>query len=339
MGRRVREMFDKSMLGLPVLLFAASCVPAAEAGQGGARFGSLTPATAAAQPPVPTATEEPPPPEILAKEIAPGDPARPFDIGPASHDDVQSALECLTAAIYYEARSESDDGERAVAQVVLNRVRHPAFPKSVCGVVYQGSTRSTGCQFTFTCDGSLSRPRQPFAWARAQKIAAAALAGYVFGPVGLATHYHTTAIHPWWADAMSKAVTIGAHIFYRWNGAWGDPRSFRRPYVGAEAMAQNVGGWGAAADGAAADPNVQIVSGVSIHRGVEPSLSLASGDDGSTVRIHRAGARSAPIVLAAASAPAPSYAVEGVRIHRAGNEEAPAAQAESGGPIASAPVR
>jgi spore germination cell wall hydrolase CwlJ-like protein len=312
----VREYFDKSMLGLPVLLFAASCVPTAGAGQGGARLASLTaPASAAAQQPVPTATEEPPPTDILAKEIAVGSPAQPFDISPASHDDVQSALECLTSAVYYEARSESEDGQRAVAQVVLNRVRHPAFPKTVCGVVYQGSNRTTGCQFTFTCDGSLRRAREPFAWGRARKIAAAALAGYVFAPVGLATHYHTTAIHPWWADAMSKAVTIGAHIFYRWNGAWGDPRSFRRPYVGAEAMARN--SWGGPG-GDAADSNVQIVSGVSIHRGTEPTLSLASADDGSTVRIHRAGLH----VQATPDAPPAADAPEGVRIHRAGGDAA-----------------
>ncbi len=231
----MREFFDKSMWGLPVLLFAASCVPTASAGTGDVHLASLTAQTPTQAPqPVPTATEVPPPPEILAQEIAVGDPARPFDLGPASRDDAESALECLTAAVYYEARSQSDDGQRAVAQVVLNRVRHPAFPKTVCGVVYQGSNRSTGCQFTFTCDGSLRRPREPFAWLKARKIAAAALAGYVFTPVGLATHYHTTAIHPWWADAMSKAVTIGAHVFYRWNGAWGDPKSFQRPYVGAE---------------------------------------------------------------------------------------------------------
>src|SRR4051812_41255387 len=312
------------MWGLPVLLFAASCVPAADAGPA-ARFASLTPATATLpQPPSTIATEAPPPPEILAQEIAVGDPARPFDIGPATHDDVEHALDCLTSAIYYEARSESEDGQRAVAQVVLNRVRHPAFPKTVCGVVYQGSNRTTGCQFTFTCDGSLGRGiRSPFAWQRARRIAAAALAGYVFSPVGLATHYHTTAIHPWWADAMSKAVTIGAHIFYRWNGAWGDPRSFRRPYVGAEAMAQAAGSWGAGMDGAG-DPNAQIVSGVSIHRGSEPSLTLASADDGSTVRIHRLGTGTHAAAAVAAAAPAPSGAIEGVTIHRAGGEDSPA---------------
>jgi hypothetical protein len=322
----VREYFDKSMWGLPVLLFAASCVPTASAGPAGERLASLTtgaPGAQAATPPVPIATEAPPPPEILAQEIAVGDPAKPFDLGPASQGDVQTALECLTSAIYYEARSESEDGQRAVAQVVLNRVRHPVFPKTVCGVVYQGSNRSTGCQFTFTCDGSLRRPREPYAWARARKIAAAALAGYVFTPVGLATHYHTTAIHPWWADAMSKAVTIGAHIFYRWNGNWGDPKSFQRPYVGAEAMAQ---AWNPASSGTATDPNVQVVAGVTIHHGMGVSPSETAGDDGSMVRIHRAGGGTNPIVMAsAAPADGPAVAgdaVEGVRVHRAGGSDA-----------------
>ncbi|HEX5183729.1 MAG TPA: cell wall hydrolase [Allosphingosinicella sp.] len=316
------------MLALPVLLFAASCVPTARAGTEDAHPASLTarPPAQAIQP-VPTATEEPPPPEILAQEIAVGDPAKPFDIGPASKGDVQTALECLTAAIYYEARSQSDDGQRAVAQVVLNRVRHPAFPKTVCGVVYQGSNRSTGCQFTFTCDGSLRRAREPYAWGKARKIAAAALAGYVFAPVGLATHYHTTAIHPWWADSMSKAVTIGAHIFYRWNGAWGDPKSFQRPYVGAEGTAQAWNSW----NGTAADPNVQVVSGVTIHHGMEASPASVTGDDGNMVRIHRAGSGARPVVMASAAPAAPpveggagNEAVEGVRIHRAGGDGATA---------------
>src|SRR5215213_5620568 len=97
------------------------------------------------------------------------------------------ALECLASAVYYEAGSQDDDGERAVAQVVLNRVRHAAFPGSVCGVVYQGSTRATGCQFTFTCDGSLYRQADAAGWGRAYRVAQAALGGYVYAPVGYAT--------------------------------------------------------------------------------------------------------------------------------------------------------
>jgi spore germination cell wall hydrolase CwlJ-like protein len=114
-----------------------------------------------------------------------------------SVDDASRAAECLTAAVYYEARSQSEDGQRAVAQVVLNRVRDRAFPNSVCGVVYQGAERRTGCQFSFTCDGSMNRARELGAWDRARAVAAAALGGSVFAPVGAATSFHTTSILPW----------------------------------------------------------------------------------------------------------------------------------------------
>src|SRR4051812_93931 len=123
-----RFLPDRSFLSLALLLLlVASCVPAAGAGLRADRFAVASTSSAAAGP-VNLASEEPPPPDILAREIAPGGAAAPFDIGDTSHDDVLSALDCLTAAVYYEARSESLDGQRAVAQVVLNRVRHPAFP-------------------------------------------------------------------------------------------------------------------------------------------------------------------------------------------------------------------
>jgi len=136
------------------------------------------------------------------------------------------ALLCLTQAVYYEARSESDDGQRAVAQVVLNRVRHPAYANSVCGVVYQGSQRATGCQFSFTCDGSMSAAIEPYAWERAGRIAAAALRGSVYRPVGLATNYHTTAINPYWAPSLTPQIILGAHIFYRRPGSGGAQGAF-----------------------------------------------------------------------------------------------------------------
>ena len=147
-----------------------------------------------------------------------GEVAEPFvaSSDPAAFD---RALECLTQAVYYEARSQSDDGQRAVAQVVLNRVRHPAYPNSVCGVVYQGSERGTGCQFTFTCDGAMNAAIEPYAWDRARRIAEAALRGSVYRPVGLATNYHTTAIHPYWAPSLVPQVIVGAHIFYRRPGS------------------------------------------------------------------------------------------------------------------------
>ena len=159
-----------------------------------------------------------------------GPPARPFTLANAK----PAALECLTNAIYYEAASESDDGERAVAQVVLNRVRHPAFPASVCGVVYQGAERTTGCQFTFACDGALLRTPSAAGWARAQRIARAALKGEVFAPVGNATHYHANFVVPYWASSLDRAATIGAHIFYRWSGNWGRPAAFFQRYAGLE---------------------------------------------------------------------------------------------------------
>jgi hypothetical protein len=110
---------------------------------------------------------------------------------------------------------------------VLNRVRHPSYPNSVCGVVYQGSHRRTGCQFTFTCDGSIRPHVHAGSWARAQQIAASALAGSVYRPVGLALNYHTTAIRPYWAPSLVRQAVIGAHIFYRRPDS-GSAQAFRQ---------------------------------------------------------------------------------------------------------------
>ena len=146
--------------------------------------------------------------------------------------DKARALDCLAKAVYYEAASESEGGQRAVAQVVLNRVAHPAYPKTVCGVVYQGSQRRTGCQFTFTCDGSLARKPSATHWARALSVARRALSGQVYAPVGLATHYHTTWVNPYWAPSLAHIGTIGAHRFYRWPGAASRPEAFSDFYSG-----------------------------------------------------------------------------------------------------------
>ena len=153
---------------------------------------------------------------------------------PVNSEAHGGATECLTRAIYYEAASESDDGKRAVAQVVLNRVRHPAFPNSICDVVNQGSSRATGCQFTFMCDGSLARRPEASLWIRSRQIAVAALNGAVYPSVGMATHYHTKWVLPYWASGVTKIATVGAHIFYRWTGGWGTPRSFTQHYAGIE---------------------------------------------------------------------------------------------------------
>jgi spore germination cell wall hydrolase CwlJ-like protein len=160
--------------------------------------------------------------------------AQPFSTRLASAIDRGRALECLTAAIYYEAASESDDGQRAVAQVILNRVRHPAFPATVCGVVYQGTERATGCQFSYACDGSMARGPAWSQWKRALRIAAAALNGSVFARVGEATHYHTYAVTPSWNRSLVMTAAIGAHFFHRWQGYWGTPQAFRQVYRGGE---------------------------------------------------------------------------------------------------------
>lgn len=144
------------------------------------------------------------------------------------------AAQCLAQAVYYEAGSESPDGQRAVAQVVLNRVRSPAFPNSICGVVYQGAERSTGCQFTFTCDGSLRREPSSAGWRRALGVAHAALKGAVFAPVGNATHYHADYVVPYWAASMAKIRAIGAHDFYRWPGTWRAAVYFSQRYANIE---------------------------------------------------------------------------------------------------------
>lgn len=161
-------------------------------------------------------------------------PATPFVFRPASQDDRRRALRCLTQAVYYEAALEPDAGQDAVAQVVLNRVRDPNYPSSICGVVYQGAERDTGCQFTFTCDGSLARPPVAWAWTRAQKVAERALAGHVAPHVGSATHYHADYVRPWWAPSLSKVAQSGAHIFYRWRGEAGSVAALSQPYSGTE---------------------------------------------------------------------------------------------------------
>jgi hypothetical protein len=161
-------------------------------------------------------------------------PMRPFVLN-AAGEDRNRALHCLSQAVYYEAAREGRAGQEAVAQVVLNRMRHPAYPKSVCGVVYQGSARVTGCQFTFTCDGSLRWAPEPGLWRQAREVAERALNGYVNRKVGSATHYHASYVAPYWAPTLVKMTQVGAHIFYRWTGPWGEPPAFSGRYAGGEA--------------------------------------------------------------------------------------------------------
>ena len=158
--------------------------------------------------------------------------ARPTFLAGTAQDQSR-ALQCLTTAIYYEAASEPDAGQRAVAQVVLNRVAHPTWPNSVCGVVFQGSERP-GCQFSFACDGSLARAPVRMWWDRARRVAERALAGDVYAPVGLATYYHTGAVNPVWAARQTFIGAIGAHLFYRPPGGGGTATAYTDRYWGGE---------------------------------------------------------------------------------------------------------
>jgi hypothetical protein len=142
--------------------------------------------------------------------------------GIALAGDRSKAIDCLAQAIGHEAANEPESGRQAVAQVILNRVRHRAFPNTVCGVVFQGSLRRTGCQFTFTCDGSLNRALSRRTWADALRIAGQAMEGQLPPTIGAATHYHADYVAPRWAPAMMRVSKIGAHIFYQFPGRAAD---------------------------------------------------------------------------------------------------------------------
>ena len=147
-------------------------------------------------------------------------PARPFQFTGSAVDRARAA-ECLAAAAWYEA---GDDriGQSAVIQTVVNRVNHAAFPNSFCGTVFEGSHLATGCQFTFTCDGSLKK-RSPSQAARQRALALSikALSGTVDPSIGNATHYHADYVSPWWSPKLEKVASIGNHIFYRWHHSRG----------------------------------------------------------------------------------------------------------------------
>jgi hypothetical protein len=217
--------------------------------------------------------------------------------------DQARALQCLTAAIYYEAAMEPDAGQQAVAQVVLNRMMHPSYPNTVCGVVYQGSERVSGCQFTFSCDGAMARAPSPIYWARARRVAERALSGYVYSPVGTATHYHTTEVSPYWAPSLDFIGTIGAHRFYRWKGAAGQSAAFNTRYLGAEpfpgpkprnmlTLAGN------------ADP----LDPLALARAYEAARLKAEADSAVTLEAQRLGRAIAPGGAGLAASPSPAYA-------------------------------
>jgi spore germination cell wall hydrolase CwlJ-like protein len=129
---------------------------------------------------------------------------------------------CLTAGIYFEARGEPVRGQAAVAQVILNRVKNPAYPNSICGVVYQNKNWRNRCQFSFACDKVKDRVNDPKRWQLANYVARETTHGRIWLPeVGSSTHYHATYVKPRWARAMEKVGRIGLHVFYRtFGGGW-----------------------------------------------------------------------------------------------------------------------
>lgn len=168
-----------------------------------------------------------------------GVPAHSQSYQPAPVEDRTRAAECLTLAVAYEAGYESTEGQQAVAEVILNRVRNPSFPKTVCDVVFAGSTRRTGCQFSFTCDGSLYRRLPGRVMLAARTVAEDALGGRIPSRVPGATHYHADYVNPYWAPTLVRVAKIGAHIFYHPTGAnaAGTPGAVPLPAMAGPAIA------------------------------------------------------------------------------------------------------
>lgn len=189
--------------------------------------------------------------------------------------DRSRAVTCLAVAAVYEAGAQQGD-QQAVMQVILNRVRHPAYPKTICGVVFQGAERSTGCQFTFTCDGSMLRWKPTARTLQQARTLASAMLDYrVDARVGLATHYHTNWVLPAWSPKLDKITSVETHVFLRWTGYWGQPGAFRGRHAGAEPAIPRLSGFDPSHASSATDG--EIVPVVLTDGGV--SVGQASADN------------------------------------------------------------
>jgi len=140
---------------------------------------------------------------------------------------ISAEYDCLTKAVYYEAGFESSEGKLGVAEVIMNRVADHRYPNTVCEVVFQGATRTTGCQFTFTCDGALGRKPDEAKWEEAKTVAAHVMMDLNERRTGAATHYHATYVDPIWNVGLVRTNKIGAHIFYRFprGSEWAKARN------------------------------------------------------------------------------------------------------------------
>ena len=130
-------------------------------------------------------------------------------------ETIDSELMCMAQAVYYESAREPLEGQLAVAEVISNRMKDHRYPDTACGVVFQGATRTTGCQFTFTCDGALQVKPKGENWERAKRIAAHTLMSLNEERTGGATHYHATYVDPIWNSGLIQTSKVGLHIFYR----------------------------------------------------------------------------------------------------------------------------
>jgi len=213
----------------PVAASAAVAAAATEAGQTPAATPSVLLAYAG---PDPTLSLEKPFEAVMSIR-----PPGPIVLDPnidANHAWLNNALpasarsagevKCLATAIYFEARGEVEKGQIAVAQVVLNRLKNPAYPKTICDVVYQNKNIRNGCQFSFACDGIPDRINDPDAWNASMTLARRVLndpTNLYLADIGAATHYHATYVRPRWANEMNKVEKIGNHIFYKTKyGGW-----------------------------------------------------------------------------------------------------------------------
>jgi spore germination cell wall hydrolase CwlJ-like protein len=166
------------------------------------------------------APDVPVPPNVTALASTGKAAAKPAETKTASLTEKRNReLMCLAKAVYFEARGESETGQLAVAQVVLNRVAHPFYPDTICDVVFENQQRRNKCQFSFACDGRSDRPRNQAAWAQAIKLAKKSMHGTRIEAVGKSTHYHANYVRPRWIGDMVKQKQIGKHIFYRMR-AW-----------------------------------------------------------------------------------------------------------------------
>ena len=188
-------------------------------------------------------------------------------------EDMMRQTQCMATAIYYEARSETYAGQLGVAEVIQNRVKDHRYPNTICEVVFQGATRTTGCQFTFTCDGAMNRAPRGAKWEKAQAIAAHVMMGLNEGQTGGATHYHATYVNPVWNSGLIKTNKIGTHIFYRFPR--GQEWSVASARQAARLAQRRAGTQTIVPADAAVEPETEVLQPVEAAAVVDTELSVA----------------------------------------------------------------